>query len=301
MIDSNIAKTMILAFPDSETLASDLAKTTGASYAAINLRRFPDGESYVRLPAEIPEHVIIVRSLHQANERLIELLLAAKTAKENGAQRISLIAPYLCYMRQDEAFHKGEAISQSIIGDLLAAYFDDLLTVDPHLHRTPELSMAMPVKNPVTLTATGLISTYLKETLDESPLILGPDAESKQWAEQIAAPHKLEYAIATKTRFGDRDVNVDMPTINVTGRNVVIIDDISSSGQTLIQAALQIRGHGAKKTYAAVTHSLLDDAAMLALKEAGVDEIWSTDTVPHSTNVITINSVLATAIKQHLL
>lgn len=301
MVDSNTATTMILAFPDAEDLAIDLAKSTGASYAAINLRRFPDGESYVRLPEQISEHVIIVRSLHHANERLIELLLAARTARENGAKRISLIAPYLCYMRQDEAFHKGEAISQSIIGDLMAAYFDDLLTIDPHLHRTPELSMAMPVKNAVTLTATGLISAYLKEHLEGNPLILGPDAESEQWAEQIASPEQLEYAIATKTRFGDRDVNVDMPTVDIRGRNIVIIDDISSSGQTLIQAALQIKGKGAKRLCAAVTHALLDDAAMSALQEAGFDEIWSTDSIPHETNVININSVLIDAIKQHLL
>lgn len=301
MIDSNTATTMILAFPDAEALAKDLAQSTGARYAAINLRRFPDGESYVRLPAQIPEHVIIVRSLHQANERLIELLLAARTARANGAIRISLIAPYLCYMRQDEAFHPGEAISQSIIGEMIAANFDDLLTLDPHLHRTPELSMAMPVKNAVTLTATGLISDYIKNNIDESPLILGPDAESEQWAEQIAAPERLEYAIATKTRFGDRNVNVDMPSVDVRGRNVVIIDDISSSGQTLIQAALQLKGQGAKKIYAAVTHALMDEAAMQALSDAGFDDVWSTDTIPHTTNVININSVIITAIKQTLL
>lgn len=301
MIDSNTANTMILAFPDAEILAKDLAQSTGVSHAAITLRRFPDGESYVRLPAEIPQHVIIVRSLHQANERLIELLLAARAARANGAKRVSLIAPYLCYMRQDEAFHPGEAISQSIIGEMIAASFDDLLTLDPHLHRTPELSMAMPVKNAVTLTATGLISDYIKNNIDESPLILGPDAESEQWAEQIAAPERLEYAIANKTRFGDRDVNVDMPSVDVRGRNVVIIDDISSSGQTLIQAALQIKGQGAKKIYAAVTHALMDEAAMQALSDAGFDEVWSTDTIPHTTNVITINSVIATAIKQTLL
>lgn len=301
MIDSNTANTMILAFPDAEILAKDLAQSTGVAYAEITLRRFPDGESYVRLPAQIPEHVIIVRSLYQANERLIELLLAARTARANGAIRISLIAPYLCYMRQDEAFHPGEAISQSIIGEMIAANFDDLLTLDPHLHRTPELSMAMPVKNAVTLTATGLISDYIKNNIDESPLILGPDAESEQWAEQIAAPERLEYVIATKTRFGDRNVNVDMPSVDVRGRNVVIIDDISSSGQTLIQAALQLKGQGAKKIYAAVTHALMDEAAMQALSDAGFDEVWSTDTIPHTTNVININSVITTAIKQTLL
>jgi ribose-phosphate pyrophosphokinase len=294
-------KTLILGFPETESQAKSVAELAGLPYTSLFLRRFPDGESYVRIPDELPEHVILFCSLFQANEKLIELLLAASTARKAGVTRLSLMAPYLCYMRQDEAFNKGEAVSQSIIGALLAQHFDDLLTIDPHLHRTPVLSDAMPVANAQTLTASELISTYLHETLDTAPLILGPDAESEQWAKQIAAPNQLEYCIATKTRFGDREVNVDVPEVSIEGRTVVIIDDISSTGNTIIQAAKQIYGKGAQHIYAIVTHALLDDAAMQSLKDAGVETVWSTDTIPHQTNVISVVPVLASAIKKHLL
>lgn len=291
---------LILGFPESEQLAQNVADRVGLTYRQVILHRFPDGESYIRLPDDLPEHVIFFRSMSEANNKLIELLLAAKTARKNGVRRLSLMAPYLCYMRQDNLFNSGEALSQQIIGELLADNFDDLFTVDPHLHRTPTLSEAMPVKNTYTLTASTLISDFLKNTLPEPPLILGPDAESEQWARQIAAPENLDYAVALKTRFGDRDVNVDVPDIDIRGRIVVIIDDISSSGQTLIQAALKIKDNGAKHIYAAVTHALMDETTMLDLQNAGIESIWSSDTIAHSTNVIGIEPVLTDAIKHFL-
>ncbi len=297
---NNANHPLILGFPESEQLAQNVADRVGLTFRQVILHRFPDGESYIRLPDDLPEHVIFFRSMSEANNKLIELLLAAKTARKNGVRRLSLMAPYLCYMRQDNLFNSGEALSQQIIGDLLADNFDDLFTVDPHLHRTPTLSEAMPVKNAFTLTASTLISDFLKNTLPEPPLILGPDAESEQWARQIAAPENLDYAIALKTRFGDRDVNVDVPDIDIRDRIVVIIDDISSSGQTLIQAALKIKDKGAKHIYAAVTHALMDETTMHDLQKAGIESIWSSDTILHSTNVIGIEPVLADAIKHFL-
>ena len=296
-VENTTINPLLLGFPESAELAETIAAEVGITHANITLRRFPDGESYVRLPENLPDHVIILRSMSQANDKLIELLLAAKTARVAGVKRLSLLAPYLCYMRQDNTFNAGEALSQKIIGEILAANFDDLLSVDPHLHRTPTLAEAMPVRNTYTLTASRLISDFLKHRLPEAPLILGPDAESEQWAKQIAAPEKLDYAIALKTRFGDRNVNVDIPEIDIRDRIVVLIDDISSSGQTLVQAALNIREHGARQICAVVTHALMDDAAMQDLHDAGIEEIWSTDTIPHSTNAINIEPVLTEAIR----
>ncbi len=291
---------MIAGFPDSEAQAKSLAGCSGLMHAQITVRRFPDGESYVRLPEQLPPHVIFFCSLHQANDRLIELFLAAATARKKGVERLSLVAPYLCYMRQDSEFNKGEAVSQSIIGDLLAQHFDDLLTVDPHLHRTAALSAAMPVKNTYTLTASHLISEFIADSLDDLPLILGPDAESEQWARQIAEAGNFDYAIAEKTRYGDREVKVELPPMDIGGRHIVIIDDISSTGNTLIQAASTIDSRQVKSIQAAVTHALLDEPAMKALQQAGFKSVWSCNTIPHPSNVIDIEPVLVQALNEFL-
>ena len=126
---------MILCFDDYEIQSRKLATALDIPCHIIQRHRFPDGESKLTLPDKLSQHVLICRSLDQPNEKLVELLLAAKTARELGARKLTLIAPYLCYMRQDIAFHPGEAISQPIIGNFLAGLFDNVITVDPHLHR----------------------------------------------------------------------------------------------------------------------------------------------------------------------
>ncbi len=289
-------KTLLISFPDNKQQAQSLANASGLQYASIELRRFPDGESYVRLPNNLPDHVVIFCTLSPANDKLIELMLVSETAKQQHVKRLSLISPYLCYMRQDQAFHSGEAISQTIIGRFLAEHFEDLITVDPHLHRVNKLSDATPIQNPQVLTAAGLISKYIKTNLKSTPILLGPDSESEQWVKQVAKPDNLDYIIATKTRFGDRDVNVDVPGVNLKDREVIIIDDIASTGNTLIEAAKQISESGIKHLYAVVTHALLDEQALSALKESGVETIWSTNTLPHSSNVIDIEPVLVDAV-----
>ncbi|MDO6459528.1 ribose-phosphate diphosphokinase [Granulosicoccaceae sp. 1_MG-2023] len=288
---------MLIGFPDTASTVEALAGACGISCETIELRRFPDGESYVRNPAALPDHVVIFSSLHGGNDRLVELMLSARTARRAGVKRLSLLAPYLCYMRQDNDFNPGEAVSQTIVGEWFAGLFDDLLTIDPHLHRVGELANAMPVSNTCTLTASGVISDFLATRVPDDALILGPDAESEQWAKQIAAPRSMEYAISLKTRHGDRDVDVDVPEIDITDRDVVLIDDISSTGNTLIQAARQLEGKGARHVYAIVTHALLDEAAMQAMHEAGIEKIWSTDTIPHPTNVVSVEPVLHQALQ----
>ena len=288
---------MLIGFPEAEATVLALAGACGLTHDIIALRRFPDGESYVRNPAELPEHVVIFSSLYGGNDRLVELMLAARTARRAGVKRLSLLAPYLCYMRQDNVFNPGEAVSQTIVGEWFADLFDDLLTIDPHLHRVGELANAMPVANTFTLTAARQISDFLASEVPDNPLILGPDAESEQWAKQIAEPRGLDYAIALKTRHGDRHVDVDVPDIDVAGRDVVLIDDISSTGRTLIEAALQLEGKGARHIYSIVTHALLDEAAMQAMSDAGIEKIWSTDTIPHPTNVVSVEPVLKEALQ----
>jgi ribose-phosphate pyrophosphokinase len=283
---------MLLAFPEYATPARSIAAAAGLECRLVDVHRFPDGESRIALPSVVPPAVAICRSLDHPNEKLVELLLAAAAARELGAARLTLVAPYLCYMRQDKAFAPGEAVSQRIVGRLLAAHFDRIVTVDPHLHRVRSLRMAVPCADAVALSAAPAIAGFLRGRLD-APLVLGPDRESRPWVEAIARGAGFDFAVATKTRSGDRDVTVELPEVELAGREVVIADDVASTGCTLARAAERCFARGAARVNVAVTHALFVADALPRLKAAGVDGIWSTDSVAHETNAVALAPLFA--------
>lgn len=287
---------IILAFPDYLSQAQRLAARLDVPLAEAVLHHFPDGESLIRLPPALPEHVIVCRSLNQPNDKLIELLLCATTARELGAKRVTLVTPYLSYMRQDIANHPGEAVSQRIIGKLLADLFDDVLTVDPHLHRISSLTQAIPIKNAISLTAANEIGIFLQQQFKHA-LLLGPDSESKQWVAAIAENIGFDYAIAQKNRLGDKQVEITLPDTDFCNKPVVIIDDMASTGRTLAKAAGLLQAKGCKDIYTVVTHALFCDDAYAHILKAGVKTIWSTDSIEHPSSCIKLDVLLADAIK----
>ncbi|HEY0721437.1 MAG TPA: ribose-phosphate diphosphokinase [Gammaproteobacteria bacterium] len=288
---------LVLGFADYAVPGERLAQHLGAEFVLVELHRFPDGESKLTLPATLPEHVVICRSLDHPNDKLVELMLCAETARQLGARRLTLVAPYLCYMRQDIAFHPGEAVSQKIIGAFLAHHFDAVITVDPHLHRISQLSEAIPRGTALALTATALMAQFITQQIAR-PLIVGPDAESEQWVRAIAEPAGLDFAVASKERLGDRQVRTTLPACDYRGRHVVLVDDMASTGRTLIAVASQLAQRGAAAIDCLVTHPLFADDATSQLHEAGVNHIWSSDAILHGSNVITLAPLLAAALRQ---
>ncbi|WP_031435671.1 ribose-phosphate diphosphokinase [Methylomarinum vadi] len=287
---------LILAFSDYLPQAQRLAASLNLPVKEVFLHHFPDGESLVRLPVDLPEHVIVCRSLNQPNDKLIELMLTANTARQLGAKRLTLVAPYLCYMRQDIANQPGEAVSQRIVGQLLANLFDDVITVDPHLHRISSLDQAIPLQNAVSLTAAEPIARFLKQQLTHA-VLLGPDDESEQWVAAIADKIGFDYAVATKRRSGDKNVSVTLPAFDFADKSVVIIDDMASTGRTLAQAAELLMAAGAGQVCAVVTHPLFCGDAEQHINKAGVGHIWSSDSISHSTACIYLNELLARAVR----
>ncbi|MCP4488409.1 MAG: ribose-phosphate diphosphokinase [Gammaproteobacteria bacterium] len=286
---------MILCFDDYEAQARRLAQALGMPCHAIQRHRFPDDENKLTLPTQLPRHVIFCRSLDHPNEKLLELLLAAKTARSLGAETLSLVAPYLCYMRQDMAFNPGEAVSQTIIGHYLAELFDNLITVDPHLHRIDHLGQAVPATKAVSLTATNMMADFLQDHVVD-PVLVGPDSESAQWVSAVAKSNSWEYVVCEKGRRGDKEVRIIMPNIDMHKRTVVIVDDVASSGQTLKTAITECFSKNASHVNLLVTHALFGQQTKQALLEAGAQHIWSTDSVSHDSNAIQLCDLLKQAV-----
>ena len=291
-----MSDTLVLYFDDERETACRFAETAGFTSAVVNRHRFPDGELKLRLPASLPAKVIVYRSLVHPNEKLIELLFVAQTARQLGASDLTLIAPYLAYMRQDIAFHEGEVVSQKVIGRFLAQVFDGLVTIDPHLHRVSTLEEASPVKRAITLSGAPLLGDYIAQKIPDA-FLLGPDSESSQWIASAAKKHGLDHAACEKIRRGDKDVQVQLPAVDLKDRRVVILDDVASSGRTLAKATRAAIEAGASSVDVAVTHALFADDALQVIREAGVRHIWSTDCIAHESNVVSIAAILAEALR----
>ncbi len=285
----------VLYFEDERTQALRFAQAAGLPAHEVERHRFPDGELKLRLPPALPRRLIVYRSLALPNEKLVELLFVARTARRLGAEDLTLVCPYLAYMRQDIAFRDGEVVSQSVMGEFLASLFDAVVTVDPHLHRVATLAEAVPVRRPTVLSGAPLLGDYIVRQRPGA-FLLGPDSESAQWIASAARAHGLDHAVCDKVRHGDREVDIRLPPVSLAGRAVVLLDDVASSGRTLARAAQAALQAGAASGDVAVTHALFAEDALRIILDAGVNEVWSTDCIAHPSNVVNVDSLLAAAV-----
>jgi ribose-phosphate pyrophosphokinase len=291
----------IAAMPYDIPSAQRLATEMNVEFAPIELRDFPDGETLVRA-SEAARTTILYCSLNDPNEKLAPLVLAVSALRDLGAEEIILVAPYLCYMRQDKAFHRGEAVSQRVIAKLLSPWIDQLVTVEPHLHRVKDLGSVFPDIKSISLSGALLLAELInRDGAKENMLLVGPDQEAGAWTKAVAERAQLPYVILTKKRLGDRDVSITLPKeVAVRGKHVCLIDDVISTGATLASAAMLLREQGAAMIEALTVHALCSSEGLKQLKAASVARLRSTDTVCHETNAISIAPMLAGAIVQEL-
>jgi ribose-phosphate pyrophosphokinase len=287
------APLIIHALADSMLFARRLARELEAPFAPIRLHRFPDGESLVRI-ADVPgTHAVIVQSFNDPDPKLMPVLLAADALRRAGARRVTLVAPYLAYMRQDRVFHPGEPISQRVFGECLGRAFDRVLTLEAHLHRVHRLAQVVPGQAR-SLSAAPVIAEWLRRR-GAGTLAVGPDEESAPWIKAVAHTAGVPWAVGTKRRLGDRSVRIHFAALPRCD-SAVVIDDVASSGATLAAAIRGLREHGVRTVDAAVVHAIFAPGALGAIRRAGAREVVSCDTIEHPTNEIRCAGLLASAL-----
>ena len=291
-----MTKTVVLPAPGHDRLASRLASELGAEAGAVETRRFPDGERYVRLASDVKEaHVIVAASLRDPDPQLAALLFIADAARDLGAVRVGLAVPYLAYLRQDRRFRDGEAITSRTFAKVISGAFDWIATVDPHLHRYGSLGEVYSIPGVVAHAATELAQWIRAQVSD--PTVVGPDEESAQWAGEVARGAGCPSTVLMKERHGDRDVEVSVPLADLGGRTPILVDDIISSARTMAEAARAIRAAGGRAPICLGVHAVFAEGAEAALRSAGVSHVVTCNTIEHPTNRIDVLPALSHALE----
>ncbi|MFM8819355.1 MAG: ribose-phosphate diphosphokinase [Phenylobacterium sp.] len=282
------------AFPDEAGPAGRFADALDLPLRLVRPHAFPDGESRPTVTATAGATAILFRGLAPPDERLMPLLLAADALRRAGAARVDLVAPYLPYMRQDRVFTQGEPLSQAVMGRVLSGAFDRVLTLEAHLHRTPDLAAVFPGRVARNAGGGEVLAEALGRLRPRVDLVAGPDSESAPWASAVAERLGVGVVVAEKDRRGDRKVHLRYPDdLRVEAAHIALVDDICSSGGTLAAAARALRAAGARRITAAVVHGLFDARTARALKAAGVDRLIATDSVAGPGRRLPVADVLA--------
>lgn len=288
---------IIFCLPGNELLAGTLSEKANVERGKLTMRRFPDGETYIKIDSQVAgKEVLLICTLHQPDDKLLPLYFLAKTLKEFGAIRITLVAPYLAYMRQDTRFQHGESITSEWFAKLLSSFVDELITIDPHLHRKSNLAEIYSIPTHI-LHAAPLLSSWIKANIPNAVLI-GPDSESEQWVSEVANAADVPYVVLEKTRKGDKDVQVSVPHLDgKADKTPVLVDDIISTARTMIETIGHLKNANFNAPVCIGVHGIFAEDAYSLLRQSGAAQIITVNTIPHETNKIFIEELLLTALQ----
>ena len=280
--------------PASRELGVRVAEILGVEAVQMSYKVFPDGESYVRFDGSVEgETVAIVQSTYPPQDKhLMELCLLADTAKDLGAEKVIAVVPYLAYARQDKRFMPGEAVSIRTVGRLLrASGVDKLITVDAH---SDEALKALGIEA-VNVSAIDLLARYMVEEKGlGGAFALAPDRGALSLAERASRTLGDGFGWLHKERSRiTGEVKVEEKALDVSGRTVIIFDDMISTGGTVIAALDVLKKQGASRVYAACTHPLLVKDALKRILASGCDGVIGTDSVPSPVSVVSVAGLLA--------
>ncbi len=297
-------KPLVLGGRNGDYLAVEIASLKGFELGAVEVKKFPDGETYIRVLSDVQgRDVVYVNSLQrEPNEAVIETLYTLDTLRDLGARRVVAVIPYMSYARQDSRFNPGEAVSIQILAKLFRTVsVDHIVTVDMHLHRISDPSSLFGA-NFHNITGVRELGKYLKKHYSlTNAVVIGPDEEAEQWAKVMAEElGGLEYSVLEKTRLTAEKVVVEARGVKVEGKDVVIVDDIISTGGTIVEAVKALRSLGARDFYVAAVHPLLIGDAYSKLMRLGLKELVGTNTVLSPISRVSIAPAIVEALDRIL-
>ena len=285
-------KMIVFALPGNESLATKLVQLLSLEIGEVVVRHFPDDETLIRIDTDVRgSDILLVCTLDHPDTKLLPLYFLSQTLKELGAGKITLIAPYLAYMRQDKRFNPGEAVTSGLFAKLLSGFVDRIVTIDPHLHRRSSLSEIYSV--PATVVhAAPLISEWIRNNIPNA-LLVGPDSESEQWVSAVAKEAHAPFMVLEKIRHGDKDVEVSVPQVDqYKNHTPVLVDDIISTARTMIETLGHLKKTGMKAPVCIGVHGIFAGEAFMELLRAGADRVVTTNSIIHATNRIEIAELL---------
>lgn len=291
-----LSKLSVIAGQSSEDVARKLSRKIKANFVKSQVRVFADGESRITLSGNISkEKSIVVQSIYPpVDTNLIQALSLVSKAKETSSEVIAVI-PYMGYARQDREFLPGEIITMKVLGKLFkGAGASKIIAVDIH-SMIGFKYFSIKTKN---VSAIPELVRYFKKLSLKDPLVVSPDQGGKERAKEFAKELGSEYIALEKKR--DRKTGkVQIKTKNldeVANRDLILVDDMISTGESIVKATQFLKKQKCKKIYVACTHALLMNDAESKIKKAGVTKIISTNTIPGKTSIVDISDIIAKAI-----
>lgn len=253
---------------------------------------FPDGESYFRLPGVEGEEVVLIQGTHPPQDQhLMQLFFLVSGLRDAGAERVRVVVPYLAYARQDRAFLQGEVVSLSVILRLMRSVgIEELITINPH---SPWALESASLRS-VSLDAVGVVTRYVMEMGLRDPVVISPGKKGEEMSRAAASMLGAEYSSAVSSR--DRhsgEVRVSIGDVRMRGRDVLVIDDLVSTGGTMALTVAEAKRRGAERVVAACIHGLFLGDAYSRILAAGAERVLSTDTVPSSHSAISVAGMIA--------
>ncbi len=272
----------------SQLLAGRVSDALKSTLLICEFKRFPDGELYTRIIDELAgESVTIIQSTVNDSD-FVSLLQLIDACSE--ASRIDVVIPYMGYARQDKQFKRGEPISARAMAGAIQA--DNVFTVNIHNESILDYFDAKATN----LDATPMIGEYIKNMKFKNPLIVAPDDGAIALAMNASKDLGIDYDFLEKTRLSGESVTIQPKNIAVKGRDVIIIDDIISTGGTMAETISLLKKQGAHEVFVACVHPVLSSNAVLKLFKAGVKGIIATDTIDKGVSVVSVAPVIAGAI-----
>ena len=271
-------------------LSSALSNELDATLTKTEIKRFPDGEKYVRLLEPLDNEEVILVSNTYPDDRVVETLLLCDAIEEYEYKKFTLVIPYFGYARQDKKFNPGEPISARAIVRAMEVYPDKVLTVDIHADSIIDWFETTEAEN---VGGTYEMAKKLKEIGVD--FVVSPDEGRIATAEKVGKGVGVPSDYLVKDRIDDHTVKIEPKSIAVAGKTVAIVDDIISTGGTIITAASELKRLGATKVIAACTHGLFANNALERLAKC-CDMVISSDTLENQTTAFSV----APAVAQHI-